>query len=127
MRVRRGFALLEAVVALLVIGLAAAGALDLFAAHLRAAAKEPALLTAAALAQDRMAALRLLDATGLQQLPDSLARGQFALPFSAFRWRAGSVRSAEEQLYEIHVEITWNDGSYALTSRQSAASLGGRP
>jgi type II secretory pathway pseudopilin PulG len=118
-RVRQGFVLLEAVVALLIIGLATAGALELFSAHLRAAAREPALVTAAALAQDRMAVVRLLPAEGMRRLADSVARGQFAPPFADYRWRATTVRQRGENLYDVRVDIYWRDGSYALATSAS--------
>jgi type II secretory pathway pseudopilin PulG len=120
---RRGFVLLEAVIALLVIGLAAAGALELTAAHLRAAAREPVLLTAAALAQDRIAAVRLLEPDALRRLPDSVANGRFPAPFEAYRWHATARRSVEESLYDIRVDVSWAGGDYTLASRQSAPAL----
>ena len=118
-RVRRGFVLLEAVVALLIIGLATAAALELFSAHLRAAARQPALVTAAALAQDRMAAVRLLPPEGMRRLADSLARGQFGAPFADYRWRAATVRQRGQNLYDIRVDVFWRDGSYTLASSAS--------
>ena len=117
--VRRGFVLLEAVVALLVIGLATAGALELFSAHLRAAARLPSLVTAAALAQDRMAAVRLLPPNEMRRLADSLARGEFAAPFADYRWRAAIVRQRGENLYDIRVDVYWRDGSYTLATSAS--------
>ena len=58
--VRRGFFLLEAAVALLVIGLVAGAALELHATQLRADARGKKILTAATLAPDRLSAVRLL-------------------------------------------------------------------
>ncbi len=128
---RRGFVLLEAVVALLVVGLAAAGALELIAAHLRAAARQPVLLTATALAQDRLAAIRLLDPAALRRLPDSVSGGEFPTPFAGFRWRATATPSVEQNLYDIRVDVSWAGGGYSLVSRQSApapaAAGGARP
>ena len=111
--------LLEAVVALLIIGLASAAALELFSAQLRAAARQPSLLTAAALAQDRMAALRFLPAEELRRLPDSLARGDFPAPFDGYRWSASAARSREESLVALRVEVAWSGGRYTLASAVS--------
>lgn len=111
--VRHGFLLLEAAVALLMIGLVAGGALELYAAETRAARREPARIVATALAQDRLAAVRLLDARQLGRLPDSLARGRFAPPFEGFRWRTSVRRTGESDLYELHVAIDWADGTLA--------------
>jgi type II secretory pathway pseudopilin PulG len=121
-RVRRGFVLLEAAVALLVIGLAAAAALDLFAAQLRGVGRTPQLLAATALAQDRLAAIRLLRPDEWPHVPDSLARGQFGAPYAGFRWRASIAPSIEADLYEIHVEVSWDAGAYALSTRETMAS-----
>lgn len=119
-RVRRGFVLLEAAVALLVIGICAAAALELSAAQLRAAGREQTLTTAAALAQHRLAAVRLLEPVQLRRLPDSLARGRFAPPFSHFGWRAAAATSVEQDLYDLRVEISWPGGALAIATRQVA-------
>ena len=118
-RVRQGFVLLEAVVALLIIGLATAGALELVSAHLRASSRQPALVTAAALAQDRMAAIRLRPPGELRLLADSLARGRFAAPLGDYSWRAAAVRRREENLYDIRVDVYWQGGSYTLATSES--------
>lgn len=116
---RRGIVLLEAIAALLVIGLTSAAALELFGAHLRAARRASALVTAVALAQDRLTAIRLTDVERLSRLPDSLAHGQFAPPLDAYRWRATAERARNEALFEIAVTITWDGGSYALATYES--------
>lgn len=108
--------LLEAVVALLVIGLVSAAALDLVSAQLRAAARQPAVLTAAALAQDRMTTLQLLSDEELRRLPDSLARGEFAAPFAGYRWRSAATRSRVESFYDLRVDVEWSTGRYTLAS-----------
>lgn len=118
-RVRQGFVLLEAVVALLIIGLATAGALELLSAHLRAASRQPALVTAAALAQDRMAAIRLLPPEELPRLADSLARGRFAAPLGDYSWRATAVRQRGENLFDIRVDVYWGGGRYTLATSAS--------
>ena len=115
--VRRGFLLLEAAVALLMIGLVAGGALELYAAETRAARREPALITATALAQDRLAAIRLLEARQLGHLPDSLARGRFSPPFETYRWRAAVRRAGESDLYQLRVDIDWSEGTLALATQ----------
>ena len=116
-RVRRGFMLLEAAVALLIISLTAASALALHAAHLRAAARAPALLTATTLAQDRLAVVRLLDETELAHLPDSIAQGMFTAPFAQFRWSARATQSNDPDLYDVRVDVIWSDGRLSLATR----------
>ena len=122
-RSRRGIVLLEAIAALLVIGLTSAAALELFGAHLRAARRATALVTAVALAQDRLTAIRLSDAARLTRLPDSLARGQLAPPLDAYRWRAVAERAKNEALLQIAVTVTWESGSYALATYESAPPM----
>ena len=115
--VRHGFFLLEAAVAVLAIGLVAGAALELFATELRAAAREPQLLTAVTLAQDRLAAIRLLEPIQLARIPDSLSRGRFTAPYAGYRWRTYVTRSVEDDLYDVRVEIAWSNDSTNLVSR----------
>ena len=122
--VRRGFILLEAMVALLVVGITAGAALELYGAQMRAVRREPRLLTATSLAQDRLAAVRLLEAEQLARLPDSLARGRFAAPFANYRWSATSTHSTLDDLYDVRVEVTWSDGQLALSTRIYAPTNG---
>ena len=118
--VRHGFVLLEAVVALVVVALAAAAAVDVFAVSTRAATGAPDRAAAVALAQHRLATLWLLEPAQLRHLPDSMARGQFAPPFDGFRWRADATASREADLYDLRVTVSWERGSYALGTRQFA-------
>ena len=122
--VRRAFMMLEAAVALLIVGLTAGAALELYGAGTRAAAREPGLLVAMALAQDRLAAVRLAAPEQLGRLPDSLTRGRFAEPFAGYRWRTSVTRTVDADLYNLRVEVTWNDGTFALSSRIYAPSMG---
>ena len=117
--VRRGFLLVEAAAALMIIGVVAVAALGLGAAQTRAARRLPERVTAEALAQDRLAAMRLLTAAQLRRLPDSIASGRFGAPFATYRWTATAGASdLEEDLYDVRIEIRWSDGLFVLTSRQ---------
>lgn len=115
---RRGFSLLEAIVALLVIGVTSAAALELFAAHARAASRVPALVVASELADDVLTRIRLLRLGREQRLPDSLAAGTFAPPLDAYTWRAEIDHSADPPLQAARVIVRWPSGSYAIESRQ---------
>lgn len=127
-RGKRGFMLLEAAVALLVIGLVAGAALELYGAQMRAARRTPALLVAAALAQDRLAAVQLLEPEQLRLPPDSLAAGQFAAPFAGYRWQTSVSPTLESDLYEARVAVRWTDGAFELATRIHAPSaVAGRP
>ena len=113
-----GFSLLEAVVALTIVGLAAVAALGAFGAELRASNQAGRALEAEALAQSRLAVLRLLQRSDLEPLADSMRNGWFAAPFEDYRWEASSqdVRSRED-LFQVTVAVRWDGGAYALASR----------
>ena len=124
--VRRGFLLLEAAVALLVIGLVAGAALELHSMQLRAALRGPQLVAAVTLAQDRLAAVRLLEPVQLARIPDTLSRGRFGAPYAGFRWQTSVTRSREDDLYDVRVDVMWSDGSIGLASRIYAPLSTGR-
>jgi hypothetical protein len=64
------------------------------------------LLVAAALAQDRMAAVQLLDYEGLKSPPDSLLVGTFLPPFEEFTWTAEVVPSeGEYDLFAVRIQV----------------------
>jgi type II secretory pathway pseudopilin PulG len=104
---RTGFVLMEAVVSLVIIGLVAIALLGATAAQVRTAAKAEQLLTARALAEERIATLRSLDYYGLSDVPDSLRAGVFPHPFDAFSWRAEvATVDGEYDLFTIGVVVT---------------------
>ncbi len=114
----RGFSLLEAIVALAIVGLAAVAALGAFGAEVRASSQAGRALEAEALAQSRLAAMRLLQRTELEPLADSMRRGQFPSPFEEYEWEASSqdVRSRDD-LFQVTVAVSWEGGAYSLASR----------
>lgn len=117
-RARRGFTLLEAVAALVVIGITSAAALGAFGADVRASARLRHAAAAEALAQQRLATLRLLPRAQLVRLPDSLAHGTFAPPLAEYRWRASAAAvRGEDDFFQLRVEIAWADGAYGLVTR----------
>lgn len=117
-RVRRGFTILEAVVALAIVGLAGVSALEAVGGELRAAERAADAYVASALAQDRLAAVGLLAARDFAHLPDSLRRGAFAPPFGGYRWTATAEPVVgERELYEVTVSIGGDRPSYTLTTR----------
>jgi prepilin-type N-terminal cleavage/methylation domain-containing protein len=113
-----GFTLLEALVAVLIVGLAAVAALETVAAELRTAARAKHAFTATALAEYRLETLRVLPAAELHSLPDSLARGAFQPPFERYRWTA-SVREVggESGLHEAQVAVLWDRGAFRIATR----------
>lgn len=123
---RTGFTLLEAVVALAIVGTVAIGALEAYAAEARAATRERESAPAAALARERMARLELLDAHALRTLPESLSRGRLATPLP-YEWTAGArAVDGEPDLYELSVDVRWPDGAVALRGRSYRPPLATR-
>ncbi len=117
-RPRPGFTLLEAVIALAIVTVAAVAALSALAAELRTADRVQHALPAAALADDRLAAIALLPPDALARLPDSIARGRFEPPFADYRWTASSRDApGEDGLYDVRVTVEWDDGAFTLASR----------
>jgi type II secretory pathway pseudopilin PulG len=118
---RHGFTVLEAAVALTIIGMSSLGVLSAFGAHTRGALQVRERLEASALAQDVLARIRLVDAVELSPLPDSLARGAFGAPFAAYAWTARVTPVAGEwHLYEVTVRVTSGEAEFVLRSRRFA-------
>ncbi|MCI0434942.1 MAG: type II secretion system GspH family protein, partial [Gemmatimonadetes bacterium] len=114
-RGRPGFVLLEAVVALAIIGLVAVALLSTTGTQLRTTSKANALLTARSLAEDRLAALRFLGYDELQDVPDSLRAGRFPPPFDDFEWTARVDEMEDEyDLFGAEVIVTGRGESFPL-------------
>ena len=113
-RAQTGFTLLEALVALLLVGFVALTCLRALQVMLRGQAMTREHLEAVALAERRMAELALLP-------PDSIAaygepRGDvFPAPFQQYRWRA-LMRGVEGSpaLVRAAVLVEWPRGEYSL-------------
>ncbi len=117
-RAEHGFTILEAEVALAVVGLAGVAALEAVAGEIRGIDRAREAYTTAALAQDRLAAITVLPPEDLNPLPDSLGRGAFAEPFTSYRWTA-TLRplSGERDMYELAVAIDSDRAHYAVATR----------
>jgi hypothetical protein len=98
---------MEAVVALAIIGLFAVALFATTAAQMRTASKAGILLSARSLAEDRIAALRLLDYDALKDVPDSLVKGVFPAPFADFTWTAQVEEMKDEyDLFGVQVTVS---------------------
>lgn len=112
---RGGFLLLEAMVALAIIGIVVIALLAATSAQVRASSKGSTLLVASALAQDRLAMLQMLDAERLADPPDSLSAGTFPQPFDDFGWVATVVPANNEyDLFAVRIEVTGRGEAFAL-------------
>jgi len=110
-----GFLLLEAVVALAIIGIVAVGVLASTAAQVRTADKASVLAVARSLAEDRATAFRFLGYEELRDPPDSLLGGAFPPPFDEFSWSA-SVQETEGEydLFTLDLVMTGRGEVYPI-------------
>lgn len=115
---RRGFTLLEVVTALAVIALVAISALALVGEQVHVATHAEKMVRAEALAEQRLAMLRMLRSYEIQSLPDTIAGGRFAPPNNDFIWRTTSVPVINDyDLNDVRIDISWDDGMYTLRTR----------
>jgi prepilin-type N-terminal cleavage/methylation domain-containing protein len=113
-RSRAGFTLLEAAVALSIVGLAGVAALEAFGTELRTGDRARSALVRQALVEQKMAAISLTPASELNRLPDSLAAGRFDAPFEEARWTATVRRDRDlPNLFDVSVSVA--DASGELT------------
>lgn len=121
---REGFTLVEAVAALVVVGLGATAALAAVGSTLRTDGRVEHALAAEALGVQRLATLRLLPREQLLRLPDSLARGAFAAPLDEYHWRASSTMVPDApDLFTVAVVVEWDGGRRALETRHFSPRL----
>ncbi|HEV8356845.1 MAG TPA: type II secretion system protein [Gemmatimonadales bacterium] len=115
---RRGFSLLEAVIALTIVSLAIVAGLGAFAAELRVAGKARTAVELETLARESLAGLWLVPAQLLRPLPDSLRHGRFEPPFERYAWTrtVRPVLGTPDLLHAV-VEVTGADGRFALETR----------
>lgn len=114
---RRGFVLMEAVIALAIISIMAVALLGATAAQVRTADKGGLLLVAQALAEERMATVRSLGWEQLRSLPDSIAEGVFPPPFHEYAWRAEVAQVDDEhELFSVGIQVMVADESFAMSS-----------
>jgi type II secretory pathway pseudopilin PulG len=115
-RTEKGFVLLEALVALAIVGTFAIAVIATVGSQVRAADRGSSLLIAQTLAEDVQVAIELLDRDDLASLPDSVAAGVFPAPFEQYRWTAQvEAIDKEADLFGTLVEVT--DGNYLFPLR----------
>lgn len=111
-----GFTLIEVVVATVILASALVAALATYGAELRALSRAREVLIAVELAEDRLTAIELTAADRLPNLPDSLAEGSFAEPFSEYSWQADATQVSGHALAEVTVSVVGPTGSHSLTA-----------
>jgi type II secretory pathway pseudopilin PulG len=116
-RSRPGISLLEAVVAIAIVGMTAVSALEAVGGDLRAAEKSRRAIEAEALATSRLDFMDLLNDRELQALPDSVEKGKFDPPLDEYSWKTTSTPLSDQAgVYAVHVTVEWPSGSYTLRS-----------
>lgn len=105
----------EAVAAVAIVSITAVSALSAVGAEMRAAERARRALVVEALATQRLDFVNLLNARELQNVPDSVAKGKFDPPLDGYKWETTSSPVAEQAgVYDVHVVVSWADGSYTL-------------
>jgi type II secretory pathway pseudopilin PulG len=116
-RGRPGISLLEAVVAIAIVGMTAVSALEAAGGDMRAAERSRRAIEAEALATSRLDFMDLLSDRELQALPDSVEKGKFDPPLDQYSWKTTSTPLSDQAgVYTIHVTVEWPGGSYMLRS-----------
>ena len=108
-----GFTLLEALVALLVVGLGIVGAVEAASRALRTQAGVGRRAEAAALADERLSALSLLPRDSLAACCDARWR-TVRLDDRRSRRRSEVAEAEDDGLWRARVEVAWGDGSFRV-------------
>ena len=119
-RNEHGSTLLEALVALVIVGLTVAGALGIAGADARASRTAASTLEATVLAEQLLqrSALALQDGALTAGLSDE---GEFAPPMHRFRWtRVSRHVPGESELIEVEVAVHSADISVRMATRSAA-------
>ena len=116
---RRGISLLEAVVAIAIVGITSVSALEAVGGDMRTAERARRAIVVEALAGSRLEFMDLLTDRELQALPDSVESGKFPAPLDEYSWKttSGSV-SDQPGVYAVRVTIDWPSGSYVVRTYQ---------
>lgn len=118
-RARRGITLLEAVVAVAIVGMTSVAALESVGGELRTAERARRAIEVEALATSRLEFMDLLTDRELQSLPDSVEKGTFAAPLGEYSWTTTSAPLSEQPgVYDVRVTIGWPAGSYTVRTYQ---------
>lgn len=110
-----GISLLEAVVAIAIVGITSVAALEASAGEMRTAERARRALEVEALATSRLDFMELLNDRELEALPDSVEKGKFAPPLDGYTWKTTAAPiSRQAGLYDVRITIDWPTGSYTV-------------
>ncbi len=114
---RRGISLLEAVVAIAIVGMTAISALESVGGGMRTAERSKRAIEAEALASSRLEFMDLMTDAELQSLPDSVSSGKFPAPLDEYTWKTTSAPVADQAgVYGVRITVNWPGNSYTIRS-----------
>ena len=106
---RSGISLLEAVVAIAIVGMTSVAALEAVGSDMRRAVEVEQLATS------ELEFMNLLTDQELQALPDSVSSGTFAKPLNEYSWKTTSAPVSDQAgVYDIRLTVAWPAGSYTV-------------
>jgi type II secretory pathway pseudopilin PulG len=112
---RPGISLLEAVVAIAIVGMTAISALESVGSGMRTAERSKRAVEAEALASSRLEFMDLMTDAELQSLPDSVSSGKFPAPLNEYSWKTTSAAVADQAgVYDVRIAIDWPSNSYTI-------------
>ena len=115
LRARRGISLMEAVVAVAIVGVTSVAALEAVGSDMRTAERARRAIETESLASSRLQFLSLMTDRDLQALPDSVAGGKFDKPLDEYSWKTTSTPLDDQAgVYDVRVTIAWPTGSYLV-------------
>lgn len=115
--------MLEAIVALAIVGLVCVGVLGAYGSALRADVTAADRLPLAALAVERLTAVDLEPGT-LVRLPDSVSHGTFAAPYASVTWDLESRRVERvDGLFDVIVHVRDGRDVFTLRTRRYRAPV----
>jgi type II secretory pathway pseudopilin PulG len=118
-RTRAGISLLEAVVAIAIVGLTSVSALEAVGGDMRTAERARRAIVVEALAGSRLEFMDLLTDRELQALPDSVESGKFPAPLDEYSWKTTATPVSDQPgVYAVRLTIDWAAGSYLVRTYQ---------
>jgi type II secretory pathway pseudopilin PulG len=114
-RMRSGISLLEAVVAVAIVGMTSIAALEAVGSDLRTAERARRAVEVEQLATSRLEFMNLLTDQELQALPDSVSSGTFPKPLDEYSWKTTSAPVSDQAgVYDVRLTISWPASAYTI-------------
>lgn len=114
---RRGFTLFEVMVALVIVGMVTASAMQVIASGMAAAEQSQRVMESEALMSSRLEAIGLMTDDDFQSVPDSMAAGVFDYPMEDYSWTMQVYPDDRyEGLYQVQVTVSGRDYVYKTST-----------